>query len=236
MASPQKSTNSLLAALPKPEYQRLIPHLTRVSISQGEVLHKSDEPAQDVYFLEEGVASLTVSTDVGKRVQLSIVGNESVVGERAIFKEGVFIIKCAMLTDGSGHKLSPKVFQKEFDRGDVLHDLVLSRMEARITETAQTALCNQMHEIEQRLSRWLLNFADRLHSEELNVTQELIGEMLGVTRSEISRTAGELRKLGLIAYSRGRLTVTKRAGLTAKACECYRVIKTAIEEFTSSKK
>jgi CRP-like cAMP-binding protein len=236
LASPQKSTNSLLAALPKAEYERLIPHLTRVSIGKGEVLHKSDEPPQDVYFLEEGVASITVSTDVGRKMQLSIVGNESVVGERAIFKEGVFIIKCAMLSDGSGHKMPPTVFHKEFDRGDVLHDLVLSRMEARITETAQTALCNQMHDIEQRLSRWLLTFADRLHSEELPATQELIADMLGVTRTEISRTAGEFRKLGLIAYSRGRLTVTQRAGLKDKACECYRVIKTAIEEFASSKK
>jgi CRP-like cAMP-binding protein len=117
----------------------------------------------------------------------------------------------------------------------VLHDLVLGRIEARITETPQTALCNQMHTIEQRLSRWLLTFADRLHSEELPTTQELIADMLGVTRSEISRTAGELREGDLIDYSRGRLTIINRAGLKDRACECYRVIKLAIKEFTSSK-
>ena len=230
----QKSTNSLLAALPEAEYKRLIPHLERVSIKKGEVLHASDEPAEFVYFLERGVASLSVSTDEGKKMQLSIVGNESVVGERAIFKDGVFIIKCAMLTEGSGHKMRPAVFHKEFDRGDVLHDLVLGRMEARITETAQTALCNQMHPIEQRLSRWLLTFADRLHSEELPATQELIADMLGVTRSEISRTAGALSEANLIEYSRGRLTIITRAGLKKRACECYQVIKTAIREFASS--
>src|SRR5687767_2402981 len=119
--SRQTSTNSLLAALPKAEYKRLIPHLTRVSLSNGAVLHKSDEPPQDVYFLEEGVGSLTVSTDIGKEMQLSIVGNESVIGERAIFKEGVFIIKCAMLSDGTGYKMPPMAFHQEFDRGDVLH-------------------------------------------------------------------------------------------------------------------
>lgn len=236
MASAEKSTNSLLAALPRAEYNRLSTHLAKVSMKKGEVLHQSDEPPGDVYFLEEGVAALTVSTDTGKKLQLSIVGNESVVGERAIFKDGVFIIKCAMLTEGSGYKMPPTVFQKEFDRGGVLHDLVLNRMEARITETAQTALCNQMHEIEQRLTRWLLIFADRLGSEELPAKQELIGEMLGVTRSEISRTAGAFRKAGLITYSRGSLTITKRAALKAKSCECYRVINTAIEEFTNSKK
>ena len=168
-------------------------------------------------------------------MQLSIVGNESVVGERAIFKEGVFIIRCAMLTDGSGHKIPPAIFHKEFDRGGVLHDLVLGRIEARITETAQTALCNQMHPIEQRLSRWLLTFADRLHSEELPATQELIADMLGVTRSEISRTAGALLEEDLINYSRGRLTIINRAGLKGRACECYQVIKHAIKEFCSSK-
>jgi len=232
MAAPEKSTNTLLAALPKAEYQRLIPHLERVSVKKGDVLHQSDEPAQDVYFLEEGVAALTVSTDVGQKLQLSIVGNESVVGERAIFKDGVFIIRCGMISDGSGYKMPPTIFHKEFDRGGVLHDLVLSRMEARITETAQTALCNQMHEIEQRLSRWLLIFADRLHSEELPAKQEMIADMLGVTRSQISRTAGEFQKAGLIAYSRGQVTITKRAALKERSCECYRVIKTAIEEFT----
>ena len=232
--SERNSGNSILAALPETEYQRLVPHLKRVTLNKGEVLHAADEPADDVYFLEEGVASLSVSTEEGKKLQLSIVGNESVVGERAIFEEGVFIIRCAMLTDGNGYSMSPTAFHEEFETGEELHDLVLSLMEARITETAQTALCNQMHTVEQRLSRWLLTFADRLHTEELPATQELIAEMVGVTRSEISRSATDLRELGLIDYSRGRLTVTNRAGLKQKACECYQVIKLAIKEFTSA--
>ena len=140
-----------------------------------------------------------------------------------------------MITEGSGHRLPPTVFHKEFERGGLLRDLVLSHMKARITETAQTALCNQMHSIEERLSRWLLTFADRLHSEELPTTQEFIADMLGVTRSEISRAAGPLRELAMIDYRRGRLTIVNRAGLKAKACECYRVIK-HIKEFTNSKR
>jgi CRP-like cAMP-binding protein len=231
-SSEPKSTNSLLAALPETEYARLIPHLEPVTLRKGEVLHASDEPAEYVYFLEQGVASLSVSTDAGKKMQLSIVGNESVVGERAIFKNGVFIIKCAMLTNGQGHRMPPAVFHEEFDRGGVLQDLTLGRMEARITETAQTALCNQMHPVEQRFCRWLLTFADRSHSEELSATQELIGEMLGVTRSEISRVAGVLSEANLIHYSRGRLTIINRPELNKKACECYQVIKLAIKEFT----
>jgi CRP-like cAMP-binding protein len=234
--SQQKSRNLLLAALPETEYKRLIPHLKSVTLNKGEVLHASDEPAESVYFLEEGVASLSVSTGEGENLQLSIVGNESVVGERAIFKDGLFIIECAMLTEGSGHSMQPEIFHKEFDRGGVLHDLVLGRMEARITETAQTALCNQMHPIEQRLSRWLLTFADRLHSEELPTTQQLIADMLGVTRSEISRTAGALGDSHLIDYSRGHLSITNRAELKKRACECYQVIRQGIKEFTDSKR
>ena len=141
-----------------------------------------------------------------------------------------------MITEGSGHRLPPAVFHKEFERGGMLRDLVLSRMEARITETAQTALCNQMHSIEERLSRWLLTFADRLHSEELPTTQEFIADMLGVTRSEISRAAGPLRELAIIDYTRGHLTIVNRAGLEANACECYRVIKHAIKEFSNSQR
>ena len=233
--SQRNSRNSILAALPKAEYQRLIPHLKNVSLNKGQVLHASETPAKDVYFLEEGVASLSVSSEKGKKLQLSIVGNESVVGERAIFKEGVFIIRCGMLTEGSGRSMSPEVFHKEFDRGDALHDLVLGRIEAGITETAQTALCNQIHTVKQRLSRWLLTFADRLHAEELPTTQAAIGDMLGVTRSEISRAATELREAKLIKYVRGRLTLIDRGELEDSACECYGIIRQAVAEFTSSK-
>ena len=233
--SPRNSKNSLLAALPKAEYQRLLPHLKELSLRKGQVLHEYDAPAQSVYFLNEGVASLSERNEEGKDLGLSIVGNESVIGERAIFKAGVFIIKCAMLTKGSGLAMPPKVFQGEFERGGKLHDLVLNRMEARITETAQTALCNQTHTVEQRLSRWLLTLADRLHSEEFHFTQEVIADLLGVTRSVTSLAATELREAELIKYARGCITIIDRDGLAAKTCACYGTIEKAIKEFTNSK-
>lgn len=232
--STKDSMNLLLAALPEKEYQRLLPHLKKVSLREGQILHESGMPAQDVYFLDKGVASLSVSSEEGKEVGLSIVGDESVVGERAIFKEGVFIIRCQMLTAGSGHKMSPEVFHEEFDRGEALHDLVLNRIEARITESAQTALCNQMHTLEQRLSRWLLVFADRVHNEELHITQEHMAYLLGVRRAGVTEAAGGLRDMGLIEYWRGSITILNRAGLEDKACECYQIIKEAIEVFTGS--
>jgi CRP-like cAMP-binding protein len=228
-----RSTNSLLAALPEAEYQRLAVHLREVILKRGEVLHESDTPAQYVYFLEQGVASLSVSSEDGKELMLSIVGDEGIVGERAIFKAGYFIIRCEMLTDGAGHRILPKAFEDEFNRGETLHGLVLNRMEARMIETAQTALCNQMHSIEQRLARWLLTLADRLHAEELHVTHEHMSGMVGVRRAGITDAVGTLREAGLIKSERGMVTILDRAKMEAQACECYVIIREAIKTFAS---
>ncbi|HEV7906456.1 MAG TPA: Crp/Fnr family transcriptional regulator [Pyrinomonadaceae bacterium] len=219
--------------MPDAEYLRIAEHLIEISLKQGEVLHESDTPAQYVYFLDEGVASISVSSEEGKELMLSIVGDEGIVGERAIFKEGYFIIRCEMLTDGSGRRMLPKAFEEEFNRGETLHQLVLNRMEARTTETAQTALCNQMHSVERRLARWLLTLADRLHAEEMHVTHEHMANMVGVRRAGITNAVGVLREEGLIKSERGTVTILDRARMEAQACECYAIIKEAIETFTS---
>ena len=164
---------------------------------------------------------------------LSIAGNESLIGERAIFKEGPFIIRCEMLTAGAGHRMSPEAFDEEFSRGERLHQLVLNRMEARITETAQTALCNQMHTMEERLARWLLTLADRLHSDELRVTHDHVANMLAVRRAGVTGVVGALREAGLVEAGRGTVTILNREEMEARACECYAVIREAIETFTS---
>lgn len=228
--------NLLLAALPEAEYRRLLPHLKKAVLKQGDVLHHSDTPANSVYFLEDGVASLSVSNSDGVALELSIVGTEAVVGERAIFKHGYFIVQCQMLSDGVSYKISPKVFQKEFYRGDALHDLILNHLEARLTETAQTALCNQTHVMEQRLSRWLLTFADRSGSDRLLLTQEFISNVLGANRPTISVAAKALQDKGLIEYTRGVILIVDRAGLEKETCECYRVIKKTVETYFSLKR
>lgn len=227
-----RPTNSLLAALPAAEYERLAGHLKEMVLERGLVMHESDTPAQYVYFLDDGVASLSVSSEEGKELMVSIVGNEGVVGERAIFKKGVFIIRCEMLTNGTGHRMRPEVFDSEFNRGETLHQLVLNRMEARITEMAQTSLCNQMHTIEQRLARWLLTLADRLHSEQLHVTQEHMSNMVGVRRASITNAVETLRADNLIESARGSITILDRAKMEAHACECYGVIREAIKTFS----
>jgi CRP-like cAMP-binding protein len=221
--------NALLAALSDEVLQRLAPHLKKVDLRQGEVLHEADSPPNHVFFLEEGVAALSVTSPEGVDLSLSIVGNESTVGERAIFREGSFIIQCKMLTHGNGYKIHPDTFKKEFDRRDTLHDFVIGRLETRLTETAQTALCSHAHSIEQRLSRWLLNLADRLESEELPMTQDLIANMLGVHRPGVTLAAIALQEGGYITYRRGHISIVNRKGLENLTCECYEIIKHAIE-------
>jgi CRP-like cAMP-binding protein len=231
-----RSKNLILAALPDQEYERLSQHLRKVTLNHGDVLHQPDAPPNSVYFLEEGVASLSVSNSDGVNLELSIVGNETTLGERAIFKHGYFIVQCTMLTDGSGYKMPPKMFREEFYRGDRLHDLIINHLEARITETSQTALCNQTHILEQRLSRWLLTFADRSSSERLAITQDIIANLLGATRPSITLAAQTLRDNGLIDYNRGIITIIDRKGLEKHTCECYKVIKQTVEAYFGLKR
>ena len=227
--------NALLAALSDEELQRLAPHLKKVDLQQGEVLHEADSPPAYVFFLEEGVAALSVTSPGGIDLSLSIVGNESTVGERAIFREGSFIIQCKMLSNGSGYKIHPDIFKDEFERGGSLHNFVIGRLETRLTETSQTALCSHAHTIEQRLSRWLLNLADRLKSKELPMTQDLIANMLGVHRPGVTLAAIALQDAGYINYRRGLITITNRKGLENLTCECYEIIKQALELNTTLK-
>jgi CRP-like cAMP-binding protein len=221
--------NKLLAGLPDEELQRLSSHLKKVDLQQGDVLHEADAPPDFVYFLEEGVAGLSVTSRDGTELNLSIVGNESTVGERAIFRKGSFIVRCEMLTVGNGYTLHPDIFHDEFYKGGVLHDFVISKIESRLAETSQTALCNHTHSIEQRLSRWILTLADRLESEELVLTQDYIANMLGVHRPGVSIAAAGLQDAGYIEYQRGHIKILNRKGLENSTCECYEIIKEAVQ-------
>lgn len=223
--------NTVLASLSGSEYERLAPHLEAVTLKAGDVLHKSGSMPKGVYFLDTGVASLSVSTADGDELELSIVGNESTIGERAIFDYDFFIIECKMLSDGSGHKMSPAPFKEEFRRGGMMHDMIINRLEVRITEASQTSLCNQSHSVEQRLARWLLTYADRSGSDELDITHDVIRKALGVTRSAITRAAVIMKEKGMIDYARGNIVVLDRHDLGAQSCECYQVIARALEAY-----
>lgn len=159
--------------------------------------------------------------------------DESVVGERAIYKEGHFIVRCEMLTEGRGHRMSPAAFDEAFNRGERLYRLVLNRIEAGTPATAQTALCNQVYSIEQRLARWLPILADRLHAEEFHITHDHLSNMIGVRHAGITDAMGTLREAGEIESVRGAVRILDRTRMEAQACECDAIIREAIETFSS---
>jgi CRP-like cAMP-binding protein len=178
-----------------------------------------------VYFPTDGIVSLLYVMKNGASAEIAIVGNEGVVGV-ALFMGGESTPSRAIVqSEGNSYRLRADYLREEFERGGTLQHLLLRYTQTLITQMAQTAVCNRHHTIEQQLCRWLLLSLDRLPSDELQMTQELIANMLGVRREGVTAAAGHLQNAGLIQYRRGHIKVLDRAGLERRVCECYGVVK-----------
>lgn len=220
--------NAILSQLPEEIHQRLAPYMEMVELRAGEVLHEVGSPAQPVCFLENGIGSETLVGDNGMSIELVVMGSEGIMGERAIFgRFGMTQNRCLMFTDATAYKVPPGVISQEFQRGGVLQELILARIESRLIEISQNVLCAQYHSAEQRMSRWLLTLAYRSHSDTFEVTHEHISNMLGVRRPTVSELAGRLKEAGMIEYSRGAMKILDMQALEMKTCECYKVVKEA---------
>ncbi len=217
--------NLLLAALPAADFARLESSLELVPMPLGHVLYESGNQLQHVYFPADCIVSLLYVMEDGHSAEIAIVGNEGVVGV-ALFMGGETTPSRGIVQSaGHAYRLPGKLLKEEFFRAGPLQHLLLRYTQALLTQMAQTAACNRHHTVDQQLCRWLLLSLDRLSSDELVMTQELIANMLGVRREGVTEAAGQLQKLGLILYSRGRIKVLDRPGLERKSCECYRVVK-----------
>ena len=217
--------NHLLAALPAAEYERLLPHLERLPLALGLALYESGSSQAYVYFPTDSIVSLLYVMEDGASAEIAITGNEGLVGI-ALFMGGETTPSRAVVQSaGHAYRLRASYLKEEFERGGPLQHLLLRYTQALITQMAQTAVCNRHHAVEQQLCRWLLLSLDRLPSNELTMTQELIANMLGVRREGVTGAAGHLQAAGLIHYSRGKITVLDRPGVAARACECYAVVK-----------
>ena len=223
-APPDPRKNHLLAALPDAEWQRWLPQLELVEMPLGQVLYESGSTLSHVYFPITSIVSLLYVMEDGASAEIAVVGNEGIVGI-ALFMGGESTPSRAVVqSTGQGLRLRARAIKDEFGRAPVLH-LLLRYTQALITQMAQTAVCNRHHSLDQQLCRWLLLSLDRLHGSELTMTQELIANMLGVRREGVTESALKLQKLGLIRYSRGRITVLDRPKLEKRTCECYAVVK-----------
>ena len=217
--------NHLLAALPPPEWERLHDKLELLPMHLGDVLYESGKELRHVYFPTTSIVSLLYVMENGSSAEIAIVGNEGVVGI-ALFMGGQTTPSRGIVQSaGVAYRLPGTCLKEEFARAGVLQRLLLRYTQALITQMAQTAVCNRHHSVEQQLCRWLLLSLDRLASNELTMTQELIANMLGVRREGVTESAGKLQKLGLIHYSRGRITVLDRPALERHSCECYAVVR-----------
>jgi CRP-like cAMP-binding protein len=217
--------NHLLAALPAAEFERLVPHLELVPMLLGETLYEPGGQLRHVYFPTTAIVSLLYTMESGSSAEIAGVGNEGILGI-SLFMGGDSTPSSAVVqTAGHGYRLPGKVLKEEFSRGGLMQRLLLRYTQALLTQMCQTAACNRHHSIQQQLCRWLLLTLDRLPSNELIMTQELIASALGVRREGITEAAGNLQRAGVIRYRRGHIAVLDRSGLEAGACECYAVVR-----------
>ena len=221
--------NHLLRALPPAEWERLSPHLELVEMPLGHVLYESGSLLRHVYFPTTSIVSLLYVMESGSSAEIAVVGNEGVVGV-ALFMGGETTPSRALVQSaGHAYRLMGQILKDEFHRAAALQHLLLRYTQALLTQMAQTAVCNRHHSVDQQLCRWLLLSLDRLSSNELSMTQELIANMLGVRREGVTEAAGKLQAAGLIKYSRGHIAVLDRPRLEAECCECYKVVKSEFD-------
>ncbi len=229
--SPQQ--NHLLAALPAAEFERLAPHLELVPMLLGETLYEPGGQLQHVYFPTTAIVSLLYIMESGVSAEIAGVGNEGVLGISLFMGGDTTPSSAVVQTAGHGYRLPGRVLKAEFNRGGSVQRLLLRYTQALVTQMFQTGACNRHHSIEQQLCRWLLLTLDRLPSNELIMTQELVANALGVRREGVTEAAGNLQRAGIISYRRGHISVLKRAGLEAGSCECYAVVKKEIGRLLS---
>lgn len=211
--------------MPKEEFERLLPHLEFVPMPLGEVLFESGGKLSHVYFPTTSIVSLLYVLEDGASAEIAVTGNEGIVGISLFMGGDTTPSRAVVQSAGHGYRLRADLLKAEFNRAGPVLRLLLRYTQALITQMTQTAVCNRHHDIEKQLCRWLLLSLDRLSSNSLTMTQELIANMLGVRREGVTEAAGKLQRAGLIHYSRGHIDVLDRPGLEQAVCECYGVVK-----------
>ena len=215
--------NRLLVALPSDDYDRLLPHLEKVSLPLRDILYEAHGPIAHVYFPLTGVVSLVIA-DGDSTLEVGIIGNEGMVGTPVFLGADRSPTRAIAQIPGEAMKMEVKIFQKEMKRDGPLFGLVQRYTQAMINQISQSIVCNHRHSVEKRMCRWLLMSHNRVGTDEFPLTHEFLAQMLGVCRPTVTAVAGTLQKAGLINYHRGRITVLDRKGLEAACCECYQVV------------
>jgi len=218
--------NRILKALPSKDYRIIAPHLKPISLSKGIVLYEVGEKIGDVFFLEDGMVSYLSGTSDGETLEVSVVGNEGVVGIASILGDST-AFRCVVQIGGRAYSLKRDILRREFKRCEGLNRVLLHYTNALVVQVAQTAVCNKFHSVEERFCRWLLMAHDRSASDTFPMTQEEVARVLGSRRASVSVVAAGFQKRGAIRYSRGVIRILDRKYLESSSCECYETIAAA---------
>jgi CRP-like cAMP-binding protein len=219
-----QSRNHLLAELPADDYQRLVPHLNVIDLPHGKVIYDTGDRIDDVYFPFNALISLVKGMSDGKVVEVGLIGSDGMSGLAGLLGGGVSSERAIVQIPDGAVRAKMAVVREEFRRGGSLQNILLAYLNRLMHQISQTAACNAIHTAEERLARWFLMCQDRVESEELNLTQEFIAEMIGTRRATVTAAALTLQSAQLIQYNRGRIRIVDRSGLQAFACECYQPI------------
>jgi CRP-like cAMP-binding protein len=226
---PHHFQNRILAALPAADYARLKPHLETVAMKHGEILYRTNRRIEQVYFPLRAMASVVTTTSDGGAIEVGVVGREGMTGLSVVLGVNVSPAELMVQLPDGAVRLPAEVLLEEFQRAGALQTLLLHYTHATLVMVAQTAACNRLHHISERLARWLLMCRDRVVSDELPLTHEFLAMMLGIRRAGVTETALTLQAEGLISYKRGHINITDGAGLEDFACECYSIVKAEFE-------
>lgn len=229
VVSVDPTKNHLLNSVPVEERERLVPMLEHVTFSLGQVIYESGGKLEYIYFPTTSVVSLLYTMESGMTAEMGLTGNDGAVGIALFLGGDTTPNRAVVQIAGDAFRMRAKLLQQEFARGGALQRILLRYTQALITQISQTAVCNRLHSVEQRLSRWLLLSHDRVKTAELMMTQEFIANMLGGRRESVTVAAGLLQDAGLIHYARGRIIIRDRKGLEGAVCECYRIVKDELD-------
>jgi len=225
-------SNRILSALPDKDYRRLTVRAQSVSLKVGDRLYEPDLPIPSIYFINSGICSIVTNMDDGGSIEVLIVGREGISGLPALESaDATTVTQAFMQIAGDAIKIPATVIREEFSRPGTLQTLLLRQMQFTMAQISQTAACNRLHNLEERLSRWLLMVHDRVKINTFPLTHEFLAQMLGTRRSSVTLAAGVLQRAGLIEYKRGQIHIANRAELENATCQCYPVVKASFDRF-----
>lgn len=214
----------ILSQLPETEYAALAKYFAPVELTLGQKLSDPNEPIEHIYFLNSGLVSVDALSQKGESIEVSVIGREGFAGLPALIDQPQMSHAVVVTGVGDGIRIRSSIVRDEFRKGAILRELVHAFFYLQGVQVTQSVLCNTMHEVEERLARWLLTSADRMETEDLNLTQEFLAQMLGVQRSTVTVAASALQRAGLIGYTRGKIQILDRHNLAKVACECYETV------------